>query len=136
MQGRLSSENEFQCFILETICKHGGTRMQLTISDLTNFMQKLDPKDNINLFRKQYGNTEKSLKEVKKPIYKLDSMIVKLRPYDEVKSLYQQGVMLQHHFELYDKTYHENETKKMEVLKLNGQNVCKVKIFKNFILII
>lgn len=126
MQGHLSSENEFQSYVLELICLHGGMRMQLTISDLTNHMQKLDPKHNINLFRKQYGNTEKALKEVKKPVYILDSMIVKSKPYEDVKSLAQQGVMLQSHFELYDKTYHENEKKKIEVLKINNQNVCKV----------
>jgi len=126
MQGQLSSENEFQCFILESICANGGTRMQLTISDLTNMMQKLDPKHNINLFRKQYGNTEKALKEVKKPIYILDNMIVKLKPYQDVKSLYQQGVMLDDHWNLYDQTYADNEKKKIEVLKINGQNICKV----------
>ncbi len=102
--------------------------MQLTISDLTTMMQKLDPKHNINLFRKQYGNTEKSLKEVKKPIYILDNMIVKLKPYADVKSLYHQGVMLENHWNLYDQTYAENEQKKIEVLKINNQNVCKVKI--------
>ena len=134
MQGRLSSENEFQAYVLELICHHGGTRMQLTISDLTNHMQKLDPKHNINLFRKQYGNTEKALKEVKKPLYILDNMIVKTRPYEEVKSLAQQGVMLPSHFELYDKTYHENELKKIEVLKINNQNVCKV-IIVSFIVV-
>ena len=128
MQGRLSSENEFQVYILECICSKGGTRMQLTISDLTTMMQKLDPKHNINLFRKQYGNTEKSLKEVKKPIYILDNMIVKLKPYADVKSLYHQGVMLENHWNLYDQTYAENEQKKIEVLKINNQNVCKVKI--------
>ena len=126
MQVRLSSENELQCFILEVICQKGGTRMQLTISELTSAMQKLDTKHNVNLHRKQYGNTEKCLKDIKKPIFKLDNMVVKLRPYAEIKALYQQGVMDGSHFELYDKTYHENEIKKKEVLKINGSNVCKV----------
>jgi len=99
--------------------------MQLTISDLTTMMQKLDPKHNINLFRKQYGNTEKCLKEVKKPIFILDNMVVKLKPYDAIKSLHSQGVMLDNHWNNYDKTYAENELKKIEVLKINGQNVCK-----------
>ena len=46
------SELAFQSFLLHTICENGGTRMQLPMSDLTTFMQKLDPKDDINLHRK------------------------------------------------------------------------------------
>ena len=131
-----SSEKEFQSYILQQICQYGGTRMQVTISDLTNFMQKLDPKDNINLFRKAYGNTEQCLKAIKHSIFILDSMIVKLLPFEKMNDMANKGVISKSDWDLYKKTFDENELKNQQTLKINRQNKCKVNIIPIKILIV
>ena len=62
--------------------------MQLPISDITNFMQKrLDALDDVNLFRKAFGNTQEALKYPKNAFYWLDSMILKCKKKEEVDLL-------------------------------------------------
>ncbi len=46
-------EAKFLSCMLNLICQEGGTRMQLPILDITNYMQKnLSATDDVNLFRK------------------------------------------------------------------------------------
>lgn len=56
--------------------------MQLVTADITKEMQGLDAKDDINLFRKRYGNMDQCLKDIKMPFFIIDSMVIKLKPYD------------------------------------------------------
>ena len=44
-------------------------------------MQKLDKLDDINLFRKAFGNLDQALKTIEKPFFILDSMIVKCKSF-------------------------------------------------------
>ncbi len=44
------------------LCKLGGYRMQLSVSDLSQELQKLDSKNEANLYRKQHGNLLDALK--------------------------------------------------------------------------
>jgi hypothetical protein len=42
---------------------------------------KFDPKDPLNLYRKQYGNIFEALKAIKsKPFFILDNMVIKMKP--------------------------------------------------------
>jgi len=123
----VSWDKEFHDFIVNTICKLGTWRMQLTISELTKEMQKLDPKHNVNLYRKQYGNTEGCLKQIKNPSWVLDSMVLKLKKYDDVKAVYEKGGISKECFENYSKAWHESQEKQKEIMKVNGQNKCKVR---------
>ena len=106
MQGYIPSDQEFQEYILDKLCELGTWRLQLPIADMTKEMQKLDPKHNVNLHRKQYGNTEASLKQgVPKPVYIVDGTIIKMKAYDEVKAVYDAGKISKSAFDRYQKAY-------------------------------
>lgn len=109
-----SSQVRFQSFILKEICKDGGTRMLLTISDLTNKMLKLDPKDDLNLTRKQFGNLEKCLKSFKTPIFILDAMVVKLSSPEAMETFHRDGVITDDAYKLYLETLEINKVKNAE----------------------
>jgi hypothetical protein len=121
-----SFERDFQEYVLWAVSKFGTWRLQMTISDLTKEMQKLDPKHNVNLYRKQYGNTEGALKQTKNPTYKLDAMVVKLKSFDEIKAVYDIGGIGSDCWEFYEKAYKESIEKQKEIMQVNGQNKCKV----------
>lgn len=114
----ISSETRFQSYVLIEICKDGGTRMQLTVSDLVNKMQKLDPKDDINLTRKQYGNLDKCLKSFKSPVYLIDAMVIKLLPPDEIATRYESGIITKEAYDLYLETLEINKKKNEETEKI------------------
>lgn len=123
---KVSYEKDFTSFILRLICEKGGTRMQLTILDITKQMQNLDPLDKINIHRKQYGNTEGALKDIKKPVFILDNSVVKLKDKASIDELFKNKVISDEDYIFYTKTYEENALKIIEVMKINKQNKCKV----------
>ena len=123
---KVSNENEFLSFILRIICVKGGTRMQLPILDITKEMQKLDALDKVNLYRKQYGNTEGSLKSLKHPCFFIDNIVVKLKDKASIDQLFKENIISKEDYELYVQTYEENALKIIDVMKINKQNKCKV----------
>ena len=130
---KLSYEPEFLSFILRIICEKGGTRMQLSILDITKEMQKLDALHKVNLHRKQYGNTEGALKAIKHPCFYIDNIVVKMKDRASVDQLFQVGGISKEDYEYYAQTYEENAIKIIDVMRINKQNKCKV--FSNFFLI-
>jgi hypothetical protein len=49
---------------------------------------KFDPKDPLNLYRKQYGNIFEALKAIKsKPYFILDNMVIRMKKPEEVRQL-------------------------------------------------
>lgn len=59
MQARRSqSEAKFLSYMFRLILSKGGTRMLMVSADIVKEMQVLDPKDDINLYRKRYGNID------------------------------------------------------------------------------
>lgn len=113
--------------------------MQLGILDLTKEMQKLDPLDRVNLYRKQYGNTEGALKAMKNTCFYIDNIVVKMLDRASVEGLYAKGGLSSEDYALYCETYEQNQVKLIEVMRINKQNKCKVlfiiisAVFKFFI---
>ena len=53
-----------------------------------NFKKNFDTKDPLNLYRKQYGNIYEALKAMKsKPFFDLDSMVIRMKKPDIVRTL-------------------------------------------------
>lgn len=124
---KLAYDKEFLSFILQLICESGGTRMQVTISDITKAMQShRDQLDLANLHRKQYGNTEGALKALKNPCYILDNSVVKMKDRDSIHMLYKNNIISKEDYNLYVKKYDENSLKIIDVMRINKQNKCKV----------
>lgn len=124
-----SFEQDFHEFVLYTMCKLGGWRLQLAIADMTKEMQKLDTKHNVNLYRKQYGNTEGALKALKNPVYYIDNTVLKMRTYDEVKDVYNAGKIGSDAWEFFDQAWKDSQEKQKEIMKVNGQNRCIVHLY-------
>ncbi len=62
--------------------------MQLSFSEIAAVMQKqLDAKHDVNLYRKQFGNMESCMKQIKYPYFTIDSMIVKMKGREEIEAL-------------------------------------------------
>ena len=83
--------------------------MMIPISDLANLMQKeLDALDDANLFRKAFGNMQEALKYIKITWYYLDSMIIKMKPYEEVCAIRDKGFINDDDWNLFQTTYSKN----------------------------
>ena len=98
----------------------------MTVSDMTKELQKLDPKHNLNLYRKQYGNSDQCFKQIKYPAFILDAMVVKLKKYDEIQSLYSQNVIGKTAWEIFSAAWNASQEKQKEIMKINGENKCRV----------
>lgn len=81
-------EIQMNSFIVDLIVRKGdANRMLIMVSDVTNALQELDSKHELNLFRKQYGNLKMCLSGMKCPIFYLDnSIVVKLNKYEDIKA--------------------------------------------------
>ena len=126
---KLSYENEFLSFIFRMICEKGGTRMQLSILDITKEMQKLDALDKVNLHRKQYGNTEAALKAMKNQCFYIDNIVVKMKDRSSIDQLFKSNLISTEDYEYYVQVYEENALKRIDVMRINNQNKCKVLVF-------
>ncbi|KAM3130112.1 hypothetical protein pb186bvf_017818 [Paramecium bursaria] len=113
-------EGEFYGFIMEIICKEGGTRLQMQAADIINEMQKLPPKHPVNMHRKQYGNLQQCLKTCKKPFFIFQDNIVKLLPKEQIDKIAQ----FVPQYDLYCQNYVTVLEKICQVLKVNRMNEC------------
>jgi len=52
-------------------------------------------------------------------------MVVKLKPKGEISQLHSGGFLSEENFQLYQETCKQNETKRIEILKVNRENECK-----------
>lgn len=92
-------DKEFYNYLFDYLVANGGLRWQITVADLgtsnltpVNELQgKYDPKHNLNLFRKQYGNMYEALKPIKDPFFVLDSSVVRMKKPSEVEVLFKSG---------------------------------------------
>lgn len=70
---------------LQLIASELGTSIIIWVKELQT---KFDPKHNLNLYRKQYGNIFEALKAIKsKPYFILDNMVIRMKSPEEVRTL-------------------------------------------------
>jgi hypothetical protein len=75
-----SFDGHFYDFLFQYIVDKGGLRLQVIASDLVKDLQEnYDPKDPLNLFRKQYGNIFEALKAIKNQYFILDNMVIRMK---------------------------------------------------------
>lgn len=92
-------DKEFYCYLFDYIVEHGGLRWQVVVADLgtvrgypvNELQSKYDPKHNLNLFRKQYGNMYEALKPIKDPFFVLDSSVIRMKKPSEIEALHKSG---------------------------------------------
>jgi hypothetical protein len=53
-------------------------------------------------------------------------MVVKLKKIDDVKALYQQNVISKSAWDVYEQAWNASQEKQKEIMKINGENKCKV----------
>jgi len=67
--------------------------------------KKLSATDDINLYRKSFGNMNEALKYPKYAFYYMDSMVVKTKKKEEIDLLAENNQMSNEDYKLYLKTF-------------------------------
>lgn len=95
MEARVnSSDIAFISYLVSVMCELAKTRMQISISELSQVMHTLSPTDQRNLYRKQYGNMDQCLKNGKiGRVFWLDAMMIKPLPIGQLERARDEGVL-------------------------------------------
>jgi hypothetical protein len=127
MQPSVSSEKAFAIYVLTYICTKYPEDLRIESEDLSKHLLTLEPKCEVNLFRKQYGNLKDCYKNKSfQAIFRIDANIIIVRKLAEIEAAMAAKVISEKEVALYKEAFLKFTIKERSVWKINDMNVCKV----------
>ncbi|KRX11034.1 hypothetical protein PPERSA_01233 [Pseudocohnilembus persalinus] len=119
-------EKNFFSFVFRHLCWHGGTFMQVPISDLNKALLKLPNDDDVNVYRKKFGNINQCLNNHKNPFYTIEgSVVVKMRSSKVIKQLLESGIIVIEDYKIYKEAQKKANQHIKQTIINNQIDICK-----------
>ena len=101
--------------------------MRATLEEISKKLQTQDPKSEINLFRKQFGNLKDCMKNIHvDKVFKLDGNILYFQSKEKLEQALKEKHITSANYELFLKANDIFWISKLSLYKQNGQNICKI----------
>ena len=122
-----SGEKQFIEFLIDFIVETNPGDLQTNLNKVSQHIQeKFDPKHDLNLYRKQFGNLKDCVKvEGTKRVFSIEGTAFRFVHHTKVEEAYQAGILTETAWARFQDGRRQYLVKHLTLCKNNKMNICK-----------